>query len=179
MEQERVSDIKHEFFNGEIFAMAGATPQHNIIVTNVLTALSVTLRQRPCRTYASDLKVKCPTGLYTYPDATVSCGELELDADDKNALLNPELIVEVLSSSTEDYDRGKKFVNYRSIPSLKDYVLISQTEVLVEQFARQDDGTWLLRVLRSGDRLDLRGVGCTLDVDELYLKVFEAESGEG
>ncbi len=179
LELERCSEVKHEFYDGELFAMAGGSPEHNMIVANVLGELRQALRRRPCRVFASDLKVKAPTELYAYPDVTAVCGPLEFDGDAREVLLNPQLIVEVLSDSTESYDRGKKFANYRSIPSLKDYVLVSQQEVLIEHFTRRDDGTWLLRILRQGDRLVLPSLDCEIEVGEVYLKVFEAEAAEG
>jgi Uma2 family endonuclease len=170
---ERQQLEKHEFHGGEVFAMAGATFEHNQVVANVLGELRSALRQKPCRVSASDLRVKVPaTGLYTYPDASVVCGRPELEDDTLDTLLNPVVLVEVLSDSTEDYDRGTKFTNYRTIPSFRDYVLISTDSVLVEYHTRQSDGAWLLREYRAGQRFRLESVGCELAVDELYLKVF-------
>jgi Uma2 family endonuclease len=171
---ERRQPEKHEFHGGEVFAMAGATSEHNQIVANVLGELRSALRQKPCRVFASDLRVTVPaTGLYTYPDASVVCGRPELEDDTLDTLLNPLVLVEVLSESTEDYDRGTKFTNYRTIPSFRDYVLISTDKVLVEYHTRQSDGSWLLREYRAGQRFRLESVGCELAVDELYLKVFD------
>jgi Uma2 family endonuclease len=171
---ERLQPEKHEFHGGEVFAMAGATFEHNQIVINVGAELRDRLRQQPCRVCASDLRVKIPsTGLYTYPDASVVCGRPELEDDQLDTLLNPVVLVEVLSGSTEDYDRGTKFTNYRTIPSLRDYVLISTDKVLVEYFTRKEDASWVLREFRVGERFKLESVGCEIAVDELYLKVFE------
>ena len=173
---ERLQPEKHEFHGGEVFDMAGATFEHNQIVANVLAELRAALRQKPCRVCASDLRVKVPaTGLYTYPDASVVCGRPELEDDKLDTLLNPLILVEVLSSSTEDYDRGTKFTNYRTIPSFRDDVLISTDRVLVEYHTRRDDGSWLLRELRAGERFRLESVGCELAVDELYLKIFDVQ----
>ena len=170
---ERSSDEKHEYFDGEVFAMAGASEEHNLIVTNIVATLWIALRQRPCKVYPSDLRVKIPsTGLYTYPDASVLCDRPEFEDDAADTLLNPQVIFEVLSEFTEDYDRGTKFKHYRSIPSFREYVLVSQTEILVEHSTRQDDGSWLLRDHHAGGRLVLASTGCEIAVDELYLKVF-------
>lgn len=174
---ERLQPQKHEFHRGEVFAMAGATFEHNQIVANVLGELRTALRQKPCRVCASDLRVKIPaTGLYTYPDASVVCGRPEFEDDKLDTLLNPLLLVEVLSESTADYDRGTKFTNYRTIASLRDYVLISTDQVLVEYHTRKDDGSWVLREFKAGQRFTLESVGGELAVDELYLKVFETQA---
>jgi len=170
---ERSSDEKHEYFDGEVFAMARASEEHNLIVTNIVATLWIALRQRPCKVYPSDLRVKIPsTGLYTYPDASVLCDRPEFEDDAADTLLNPQLIFEVLSESTEDYDRGTKFRHYRSIPSFREYVLVSQTEILVEHSIRQEDGSWLLREHHAGGRIVLASIGCEIALDELYLKVF-------
>jgi Uma2 family endonuclease len=135
---ERQQPEKHEFHGGDVFVVAGATFEHNQIVANVLGELRAALREKPCRVCASDLRVKIPaTGLYTYPDASVVCGRPAFEDDKLDTLLNPLIIVEVLSESTEDYDRGTKFTNYRTIASLRDYVLISTDKVLVEYHTRR------------------------------------------
>lgn len=126
---ERQAQCKSAYYAGEIFATAGASRWHNLIVTNVLRELSLQLKGRPCTTYPSDMRVKVsPTGLYTYPDVTVVCGEAQSEDHQQDTLLNPTLIVEVLSESTEAYDRGGKFAHYRKLPSLLEYVLITQTK---------------------------------------------------
>lgn len=169
---ERQQPEKHEYFDGEVFAMAGASREHNLIVANVVGELRNLLRQRPCEVYPSDLRVHVPrTGLYTYPDASVVCGPPELVDAVGDTLLNPSVLVEVLPPSSEAYDRGKKFEQYRSIASLRDYLLISSESAHVEHYARQADGSWLLRDARVGERVTL-SIGCALEVDELYLKVF-------
>ena len=174
---ERQQPDKHEFHGGEVFAMAGATFEHNQVVVNVGAELRAALRHKPCRVCASDLRVKVPaTGLYTYPDTSVVCDRPEFEDDKLDTLLNPLILVEVLSESTEDYDRGTKFTNYRTIASFRDYLLISTDQVLVEYYARRDDGSWVLREFRAGERFTLESVGCELVVDELYLKVFDVQS---
>jgi Uma2 family endonuclease len=171
--KERASGQKHEFFDDEIFAMAGGSEAHNLIVANIVGELRSTLRQRPCKVYPPDMRVKIPsTGLYTYPDASVVYHRPEFEDDVADTLLNPQVLFEVLSDSTEDYDRGTKFKNYRSIASLRDYVLVSQEEVLVEHFSRQADGSWVLREHRAGGRIEFEAIGCGIAIDEMYLKVF-------
>jgi Uma2 family endonuclease len=172
---ERSSPTRHEFFDGEIFAMAGASFEHNKIVGNLVGELRTALRHRPCDVTPSDLRVKVPaTGLYTYPDVTVLCGDPLFDDDARDTLLNPTAFVEVLSESTEGYDRGKKFRNYRSIATFREYVLVAQDGVSVERYTRGDDGVWSLHESGAGERLVLASIGCEIAVDEIYLKVFPA-----
>jgi Uma2 family endonuclease len=169
---ERTQPEKHQFVAGEVFAMAGASREHNIAVGNVVTGLNLALRDRPCDVYPSDMRVAVPSArLFTYPDVTVVCGPVELTGDAPDTLTNPSVIVEVLSPSTEAYDRGEKFAAYRTLPSLRDYVLVSTGLFLVEHYARQPDGDWLLRERREGGRIAL-SIGVELAVDEIYLKVF-------
>ncbi len=170
---ERLQPTKHEFFQGEIFAMAGATREHNLLVGNVVAELRNALRKKPCEVYPSDMRSNIPaTGLYTYPDAVVVCGKPEFADEAHDTLLNPKVLVEVLSESSESYDRGKKFEQYRSVASFSEYVLVAQDQVLVEHFSRQPDGSWLLREARAGGRITLPSIDCTIEVDEIYLKVF-------
>ena len=134
---ERQAQYKSEYYAGEIFAMAGASRWHNLIVANVIGELSLQLKGRPCTTYPSDMRVKIsPTGLYAYPDVTVVCGDAQVEDTQQDTLLNPTLIVEVLSESTEAYDRGSKFAHYRKLASLLEYVLIAQTKSHVEHYVR-------------------------------------------
>lgn len=175
---ERLQSDKHEFHDGEVFDMAGATFDHDKIVINIGAELRAALRQKPCDVCASDLRVKVSaTGLYTYPDVSVVCGRPVFEDDVLDTLLNPILLVEVLSGSTEDYDRGTKFKNYRTIPSFQEYLLVATDKVLVETYTRREDGSWVLREHRSGERVKLVSVGVELSVDELYLKVFEGSGG--
>jgi len=145
--RERAADFKSEYFAGEVFAMAGGSVNHSLIKANVVRALGNALARKGggCRTFDSDLRVKIPqTGLRTYPDVSVICGPVTLDEEDEagETVTNPTVIVEVLSDSTERYDRGTKFDHYQSIPSLKQYVLVSQDQARVETFLRQEEGTW-------------------------------------
>lgn len=175
---ERKSPLKSEYFNGEIFAMGGASPSHALIVTNIVSELRGQLKKRPCLVYSTDLRVKvAPTGLYTYPDVVVVCGKALFDDDQKDTLLNPTLIVEVLSESTKDYDRGGKFEHYRTVESFKEYVLVAQDKHHVEHFVRQPDRRWLLsETNRIEDTLDLTSIGCHLALAEVYDKVEMSEN---
>ena len=170
---ERKAEYKNEYFNGEMFAMAGASERHVLIVTNVAAELRGQLRRRPCTVYSTDLRVRVsPTGLYTYPDVVVVCGQPQFADDQRDTLLNPTLIVEVLSESTKDYDRGGKFEHYRSLASLNEYVLIAQDKHHVEHFVRQPDNRWLLsETNRLEDTIHLPSIDCDLALAEVYDKV--------
>ena len=170
---EREADVKHEYYAGEIFAFAGASEVHNLIVANVIRELGNEMKGRPCKVYPSDMRVQVsPTGLYTYPGVTVVCGEARFDDEQADTLLNPTVIVEVLSPSTEGYDRGGKFEQYRKLESLQEYLVIAQDRVHVEQHARQAEGQWLLSDTdRVEDTIDLPSIACRLLVADLYEKV--------
>ena len=170
LEFERRSEIRHEFFGGEIFALSGASLKHNRIVRNVLAALHRQLGGRGCEAFASDLRVKVSaTGLYTYPDVVVVCGEPLLDDDQLDTLLNPVLIVEVLSPSTQDYDRGTKFEHYRTIETFSEYLLIAQARPHVEHYVRRPDDTWLLSETKEArDVLILSSIDCRLPLVDVY-----------
>ena len=170
---ERQAECKSEYCAGDIFAMAGASRWHNLIVANVIRELSLQLKGRPCTTYPSDMRVKIsPTGLYTYPDITVVCSEAQFEDTQQDTLLNPTLIVEVLSESTEAYDRGGKFAHYRKLTSLMEYVLIAQTKPHVEHYVRQPDNRWLLAEADSlHQTLHLPSIDCHLVLAEVYDKV--------
>ena len=170
---ERKAEYKSEYFAGEIFAMSGASERHNLIVGNVFAMLHIQLRKRPCRVYMSDMRVRVsPTGLYTYPDIVALCGEPQFDDEQKDTLLNPAVIIEVLSPSTEAYDRGEKFAHYRKLSSVAEYVLISQEKPHVEHFVRQPDNQWLLSETSNlHDAVQLPSINCALALDEVYEKV--------
>lgn len=163
---EASSNVKHEFLDGQIYAMAGGTPEHAALAAAVITLLGPQLRGSECRPYNSDLRVRTPTGLTTYPDVTVICGPREIDDVDSLAITNPTLIVEVLSRSTEEYDSGDKFEHYRTFPSLREYVLVSHRERSVEVRSRGED-TWETTVVPEGGIVEL-SIGARLDVRELY-----------
>jgi len=176
---ERASEEKHEYFKGEIFAMTGASENHNIIAGSTLAALYSQLRKKPCQIYPSDMRVRIPaTGLYTYPDISVVCGTPEFEDDVLDTLLNPTVIIEVLSSSTEQYDHGKKFQHFRTMASLKEYILIAQDSVRIEHFGRQDDH-WILTDAKTSDTvLTLPSIDCTLALSDVYEKVnFDSTQG--
>lgn len=171
---ERRAEFRSEFHEGEMFAMAGASRRHNRIVTNLVTALDSQLRERPCNVYSNDMRVKIPdTGLFTYPDLVVTCGEEMFADDEQDTLLNPLVIVEVLSDSTEAYDRGKKFEHYQSIGSLTTYVLVAQDATRVEQYVRQDDGrAWIYtETHEAGAVVEIEAIACDLKLEDVYAKV--------
>jgi Uma2 family endonuclease len=175
---EREAEFKSEFHDGQMFAMAGGSPNHARLSSNINAILH---RQMPagCHTFTSDLRIKVGSGrLYTYPDCSVVCGELELFSDQRDVLLNPILIVEVLSPSTEGYDRGKKFELYRTIASFRDqrvvdtlemYLIIHQDRRYVEHHSKQDDGSWLLREHSGPDgSVAIARLGVSILLAELY-----------
>ena len=170
---ERQAEYKSEYHDGEIFAMTGASLTHNRITLNIGSALNVQLRGRECQAFTSDMRVHVPaTGLYTYPDVSVVCGEPQLEEEQLDTLLNPVLIVEVLSKSTARYDRIDKFSHYRSIPSFAEYLLVSQDEYHVTQYVKQPDGRWLLTDIRGREsRVELASVQCVLALSEVYERV--------
>jgi Uma2 family endonuclease len=167
---ENASPEKHEYFNGEVWAMAGGSPKHAQLAFNVAGALSSRLRGKPCRGAGSDQRVRVEgTGMSTYPDVLVVCPPERYDERDPNALLNPRVIIEVLSPSTENYDRSGKFEHFKRIAELTDYLLISQDRVLVEHFRRGENGAWLLRsYLQRADEITLEDIEVTLPLEEIY-----------
>jgi Uma2 family endonuclease len=169
---ERAALTKSDFFDGEMYAMAGARRTHNVIVSNVVRELSVQLRKGPCEVYPSDMRVRvAKTGLYTYPDAVVVCGQPEFLDDTEDTLLNPTLLVEVPSESTSTYDRGFKSPRYRELRSLKEYVLIEQTQPLVESY-RRTRGKWTLDDARGlTSTLLLPSIGCKLRLADVYERI--------
>jgi Uma2 family endonuclease len=172
---ERRNEYKSEYIDGDMVAMTGASRRHNLIAVNITREISQQLRGRPCEGYASDMRVRIQSKrgcAYTYPDVVVVCGEPRFEDDYLDTLLNPTVIIEVLSESTERYDRGKKFGFYRTIESLAEYVLVAQDEYRVEQYARQPDGRWLLSDHRSPeDVVELPSVECSLALRDVYEKV--------
>lgn len=170
---ERTSEEKHEYIDGETYAMVGASEKHNLISVNVLATLHSQLRGKPCKTYPSDMKVNAPsTGSYMYPDVSVVCGDAQFRDDQSDILLNPTLIIEVLSPSTEAYDRGKKFQRYREIESLQAYALISQETPHIDCFVRQDKNTWILSDADGIDaKIDLVPIDCVLSLVDVYERV--------
>ena len=169
---EREAEYKSEYFQGEMLAMAVSDWVHNQLVVNLVAGFHNQFRSRPCDVYPSQMRVLVrATGLYTYPDVVVVCGERQFVDERRDILLNPSLLVEVLSPSTEAYDRGKKFEHYRSIESLREYLLVASDRVHADLYTRQPDGRWLLTSAdRLEDSLDLQSVGCRLALLDLYEK---------
>jgi Uma2 family endonuclease len=168
LELEATSQLRHEFFDGAVYAMSGGSPDPSRLAANVISILTGQLAGKPCQAFTSDLRVRVQaTGLATHPDVSVICGSLQLDPEDNNTVTNPLLIVEVLSPSTQRYDREEKAAHYRRIPSLESYVLISQDEQRLEVFSRNQDGSWTLREARNG-AVDLPAIGCALAVADVY-----------
>ena len=170
---DRASDTKSEFLDGVIYAMGGATARHVQIVGNVARELGNQLREKPCVVYSTDLRVQVSQGgLYAYPDIVVVCGDPTFVDSKLDTLMNPLLIVEVLSDSTKNYDRGEKFERYRTISSFREYILIAQDKVHIEQYVRQNDDSWVLRETNSHNNIiELESLACRLPVAEIYLKI--------
>lgn len=160
---ERAEDARYEFLDGHVVAMSGGTPRHAKVKANVTAAFTVALGDGPCQAYDSDLKIRVlATGLATYPDLAVVCGDLERHPDDANAVTNPRLLVEVLSPSTQAWDRGEKFLHYRRVASLTDVVFVEPDGQRVEHYQREDDGSWRFRE-HSGDAvLEVLGVSLAI-----------------
>jgi Uma2 family endonuclease len=170
---ERDSETKHEYYAGEIFAMGGASRAHGLIVGNINASLNTQLRGKPCEVQGPDMRVKvAASGLYTYPDVSVACGKIEYDDRVIDTLLNPLVIVEVLSPTTEAYDRGKKFELYRKLESLQEYLLVAQDRAHIEHYRRQNDGEWVLSEATGLDTsLRLPAIECQLALRDVYDKV--------
>lgn len=168
---EEKSKIKHEYMDGEIFAMAGGTRKHSLAGTNILTELGLPLRDGDCEVHAGELRVRMRGGHFVYPNVTVAGGDIQTEDDDK-PLLNPIVVFEVLSKSTEKRDRGEKAEDYFRLNSLKDYVLVSQYRVRVEHFSRQKNNEWTLKIYENlDDTIDLKSVGCKISLELIYLKL--------
>ena len=170
---ERVSETRHEYFCGEVFQMAGGTRRHNSIALNIAAAAMREVRPRGCDVQAMDMRVRVPSGLYTYPDVVVFCGQPQFEDATEDTLLNPLVIIEVLSPSTEGYDRGKKFERYAELPSLRQYVLVAQGEPRVTSMLRQDVETmWTWsQAIGIDAELELTPLGVRLRLSEIYERV--------
>lgn len=171
---ERAAETRSEFLNGEMFAMSGASTAHSRLQGDLLIAVGTRLRNGPCEPLTSDHRVKVEaTGLYAYPDLSVVCGEPRYAAKDiKDTLINPVALFEVLSPSTANFDRGLKFFHYRKIPTLRDFVLVSQDELLVEHHTRGEDNSWTLREFRDRTHeLRIDSIGVSILLDEIYRRV--------
>ena len=170
---ERQAETRSEYFEGEVFAMADGTCAHSLVATNVIGEVRSRLKASDCVVYNADMKVKVQTTwLFTYPDVSVACGEQSFLDEQEDTLLNPMVVFEVLSDSTEAYDRGKKFEHYRQIPSCREYLLVSQTEPRIEQFIRQSNGEWILKEAAGmSAEIKLPSLGIVLLLREVFAKV--------
>lgn len=171
-EREEI-EVRHEFVAGEVFAMVGATADHNIIVANIVRELGTQMKGRPCLVYSNDMRVRIEASdASKYPDVIAHCGKQQFYDGRRDVLLNPSLIIEVLSPSTEAYDRGEKFAIYRRLPSLREYLLVSLGKVSAELYVRQDSGQWLLSEHDGPEaEVPLDSVDCRLSLREVYDKV--------
>jgi Uma2 family endonuclease len=180
LSMERQAEFKNEYVDGYIVAMAGASEIHNLITTNLAGELRFQLKGRDCRVYSSDMRVDLrERKLFAYPDVVVVCGESQLSDDRRDNLRNPIVIIEVLSPSTESYDRGVKFIKYRRIESLREYLLVSQSEARIEHYVRQQNDAWILsEALGLEAAIQLPSIGCVLKLGEVYDKVKFDEKGQ-
>lgn len=180
LELERKSEIRSEYIAGRIFVMSGASRRHNLIAVNLSREVSSQLRGKPCEAYVSDMRVKvAPTGMYTYPDIVAVCDEPRFEDAQVDTLLNPTVIVEVLSESTEAYDRGERFAHYRRLETLREYVLVAQDKVRIEHYRRREGEEWVLsEVSDPASTLHLPSIDCHVGVGAIYEKVEFDSAGE-
>lgn len=172
LQLERQAEFRSEYMNGEIIAVAGASRQHNRITLNIGSALTGLLQATPCEPFTTDMRVRISPARYTYPDAVVACGELEFEDTGLDTLINPVVIIEVLSPTTETDDRGWKFAHCRRSKTLVDYVLVSQDRPFIEHYTRRDQDLWTLRELDGlSDVLRLPSIGCELPLSQIYARV--------
>jgi Uma2 family endonuclease len=170
LEIERASEEKHEYFKGEVFAMSGATWEHNVIAKNINTIILPFLKGKPCNMFGSDLRIHIPENtLYTYPDFSIICNKPETTDEEGDTIVRPSAIIEILSKSTKEYDRGTKFNLYREINTLKEYILIDSTKISVEIFTKQDENNWNLKEFKNiNDSFIITTIGLTLPLKEVY-----------
>jgi Uma2 family endonuclease len=175
---ERISKEKHEYFQGKIVAMAGASLIHNRLVANILREVGGALKDKACEILPSDIRVSIPSReSYMYPDAVIVCGQPEMEDDKFDTLKNPAVIFEILSPSTEDHDRGRKFFFYRQIPSFKEYILVDSTQPFVEVSRQEENGAWKFEIITDPDgQLFISSVGISIPIAEVYRNVsFQTE----
>lgn len=178
LEIERETGIKHEYHAGKIVAMAGGTPVHSLVAMNIGGELRTQLRGKPCQSHGSDFRVRAEDSTF-YPDVMVACPPPRLDSELPNTLLNPRIVVEVLSPSTESYDRSFKWFHYQQIPELTDFLLVSPDSRTIEHYRRQDDSSWLYQKLGEGDTVELATIGCALPVSTCFsgMDMWEVQQG--
>lgn len=177
---ERKAETKSEFVNGVVYAMSGASRKHNLVAGNAFGLLHAQLRGRRCEAYTGDMRVKISdTGAYLYPDVVVACGDIQFEDAEVDTLLNPTVVIEVLSPTTEAFDRGAKFGHYRQIPSLQEYVLIAQDRSSVQRYLRHGDAWLWVELTEPEETLELPSIGCQLPLSAVYERVeFETEEPE-
>jgi Uma2 family endonuclease len=169
---ERQAETKNEYYNGQIYAMSGASRNHNVIAFNLASIIGTQLRGRPCEAYVNDMRVlNVVTGSYMYPDLVALCGKPEFEDNQFDTLTNPEVIIEVLSPSTEAHDRGAKFAHYRRLPSLHEYLLIAQDKMSVERYVRSGEHWIFKEFTHPNDVVKLESISCDLPLDAIYEKV--------
>lgn len=175
---EREQRERHVYFRGQVFAMAGGSPRHSLLASHVITQVGALLRGKPCDVHTSDLRLGLDDTHFVYADAVVACRPLALRPGSPDVVLNPRVVVEVLSKSTESYDRGEKQAGYLALPSVEHFVLVSQREPRVEVYTRQAAGSFQFQVYGPGSTIVLAGLGVSLEVDALYEGVFELPGDE-
>jgi Uma2 family endonuclease len=170
LEMENAATEKHEYYKGEIFAMSGAGARHNIISVNMLIALGISLKEKNCRPYGSDMRIHIPEKtLFTYPDISIICGEVITAKEDENSATQPVVIIEILSPSTKNYDRGEKFMLYRAIPTLKEYILVDAESIHVEHYAINQEGLWQLKEYnKPAEEIRIESLAISLPLMEVY-----------
>lgn len=174
---ERSQSDKHEFVDGQIVQQAGGSRNHSLISANLISSLHIQLRSHPCSVYGSDMRLAIPhVRRYVYPDVSVACETASFEDAHEDTLTNPRVIIEILSPSTERYDRGKKFQAYQTIDSFQEYLLVAQDTVLIEHFVRRSDALWTFEVVTErAATLSLASIGCVLHLEDVYAKVVVAE----
>ncbi len=170
LEMENTATEKHEYYNGEIFAMSGAGARHNIISVNIIVSLGILLKGKRCQPYGSDMRISIPENtLFTYPDVSVFCGDVTSLPEDENTATQPTVIFEILSPSTSNYDRGVKFMLYRAIPTLKDYILVDSESIHAEHFAINKQGLWQLKEHdKTAEEIFIESLNVGLSMKEIY-----------
>ena len=177
---ERQSETRHEFYGGVLEAMAGATERHNQIASALNYTLFGQVIDRPCEVFQADMRVRATETAYFYPDLVVVCGEATYETDHRDTLVNPDVIIEVLSPSTEDFDRGRKFAAYRAIDTLRDYILVAQETMHIEHYTLRPGEGWLLREYdHPDDQIHLPAIDCTVKVRDAYRKVRFEQGTDG
>ena len=170
LEMENAALEKHEYYKGEIFAMSGASARHNVISSNLIISLGISLKGKSCQPYGSDMRIHIPeNSLFTYPDISIICGDVTISDEDENTAIGPTVIIEILSPSTRNYDRGEKFMLYRAIPALKNYILVDSESVHVEHFAINKEGLWQLKEYNKiNEEIFIETLNISLPMKEVY-----------